>query len=90
MKRYKFTFRYERDVWHGDTVTIKYRGHEVGTIGHSPHKIRLSVVGSDKNNPNCGWRWITYKKTFDTFDEAKLWLNENRDAILDKYELRLD
>lgn len=73
---------------------IKFDKKEVGYItdgrSNDTYQIRLQVIKADlneDNNPNCVWKWITLKKKSATLQEAKDWLNENRQAILEKYNL---
>lgn len=42
------------------------------------------------DNPNCAWKWISYKRRFDEPEEAKQWLQDNIDAIRQKYTLRFE
>jgi len=37
--------------------------------------------------PNCEWKWIHFKKTTDTLEEIKEWLNASIETILAKYVL---
>lgn len=91
-----FTFKTERRTgpyrsFFPNTYRIKYHKKQVGNITDSePHKIRLMVIKKDimeDGNSNCEWKWITLKKDFTSVDEAKIFLNLNIDAILNKYEL---
>lgn len=87
---YKFTFKAQKQgTWeHYKVIDIKYRGKEVGYIWREQDgrwRARLQVPASDKAlaaNPNCPWSWAKVKTVFDSADEAKTWLNENRESLL--------
>ena len=98
-KKQKFTFKKQpRETGlasvgnpHPDT-DIKHNKKLVGYIS-SPNwsspdnkwRIRLTVKKSEPDdNPNCDWKWIVLKKTFDTEPEAREFLNANVVEILDK------
>ena len=92
----KFTFKTEKATgkyrsFEPDIHLIKYNKIEIGTIDDSaPYTIRLQVIKKDiqeDENPNCSWKWIKLKKQFNSLPEAKIWLNENKDAILSKFDL---
>lgn len=87
---YKFTFKAQKQgTWDlFKAIDIKYRGEVVGYMQSTPDNkwfIRLQIPASEaalKENPNCPWMWGKIKRLFTTADEAKLWLNENREKLL--------
>jgi hypothetical protein len=92
----KFTFKTVKPTgryssFFSDQYLIKFNKVEVGEITDNlPIRIRLKVYKDDLNedgNPNCSWKWITLKKTFNSIDEAKLFLNNNRIKIHEKCNL---
>jgi len=98
----KFTFKTEKSsgkyaAFYPDYYIIKFNKVEVGNFSVNDNgdtfKIHLRVYKTEedkqkpKNNPNCDWKIITFTKTFPTLDEAKLWLNTNKEQILAKYNL---
>jgi hypothetical protein len=50
-------------------------------------KIALMVKNSEGN---CPFKWIFFKKRFNSFDEAKSWLMTNYVRIVNTYELYFD
>jgi len=93
----KFTFKNSEKptglamVTYKKTIDIKLNGMSIGQITND-YKIRLRVTKDDINedgNPNCSWRWITLKKENASFDDAKTWLNINREALLSKYKIAI-
>ena len=86
----KFTFKTDfatgrwRSFYH-DTHNVKLNKVNCGIIGDKvPHRVRLQVVKkyiNEDGNPNCIWKWITFKKEFKTIQEAKDWLNRNFEQI---------
>ena len=99
----KFTFKTEQPTgqyrsFYSPVHNIKYDkkvcGHLTGDNLTSDEnvKIKLAVVKKDineDNNPNCSWKWIQIKETFATLQEAKDWLNENRERIFSQFDLYL-
>jgi hypothetical protein len=56
-------------------------------------KIKLMVIKSDimeDGNPNCIWKWITFKKTFESEELAKIWFKENIEGIMGKWNIFID
>lgn len=91
----KFTFKKEIPTgryrsFYETTTTIKQNGKVVGTIDEK-FRIRLIVrktVDSEHiDNENCDWEWITMKKQNESDADARLWLNDNRDAIRARWEI---
>ena len=78
-----------------DEHVIKHNKHDIGIIvcseyNQPPFQIKLRIMKTAEitdNNPNCPWKWITFKNKFTTFDEAKEWLKKNHDGIIEKYIL---
>jgi hypothetical protein len=70
---------------------IKLKGKTCGSIeDRIPYKIRFMVFKEDimeDKNPNCVWKWITLKQNCLTLQEAKDFVNENFDAIMQKYKM---
>lgn len=51
--------------------------------------IALMVMKREPDdNPNCDWRWIFVKKSFDTEESARLFIKENIKSIMKTYTLR--
>lgn len=42
------------------------------------------------NNPNCNWKWVTFKTKFLIPDQAKIWLQEKIEEIVEIYHLRFE
>ena len=42
------------------------------------------------SNPNCNWKWITFKFKSENPEECKQFLNDNFLAITAKYKIRVD
>ena len=78
---------------HPDT-DIKHNKMLVGTIS-APHwqspdnlwRIRFMVAEEGGDNPNCDWKWIQLKKKFDSEPEAREFLKERAEQILEHYDL---
>ena len=99
----KFTFKTEQPTgkwrsFHSPVHDIKYNkrvcGHLTGDnlASNENVRIKLAVLKKDineDNNPNCPWKWIQVKETFKTLQEAKDWLNENRERIFSQFKLYL-
>ena len=92
----KFTFKTEKSTgryrsFYPDTHHIKLNKIECGLIADKkPYKIKLQVIKDDINkdgNTNCNWEWITLQKESETLEEAKNFLNENFEAINNKYKI---
>ena len=90
-KLYKFTFKKQhRGTWDrvSDAFDIKYNKIEVGYVQETTDnkwKISLQSPASEvalNKNPNCPWMWISVKQQFGTHEEARAWLNENRETVL--------
>ena len=43
----------------------------------------------EDNNINCEWKWIKLKHESETLADAKTFLNENIEAILSRYTLKI-
>jgi len=73
------------------TYDIKLKGKVVGAItSKAPHRIRLEIIKKDimeDKNPNCLWKWTTLKKEFNSVDEAKAFLKENYERIVNQLNL---
>lgn len=75
-------------------MSVKLKEGTVGSVSAASHfskipmdqlyGIHLMVVNETES---CGWNTVTLKKRFPDLDSAKLFLNENFNAILCKYEL---
>ncbi len=94
----QFTFKTEKPTgkwkaFQSDQHYIKFKGKEVGEIGHEhPFTIRLMVIKDDINedkNTNCKWKWIKLSKKSESLMEAKDFLNNKIDSIMEKYNLHL-
>ena len=82
----KFTFKTIKpkgpfSSFHSSQNLIKFEKAQVGLITDKfPHKIRLMVFKKDINedsNPNCEWKWIEFKRKFDSVYDAKVWINKS-------------
>ncbi len=92
----KFTFKKQKATgryrsFQIENTDIKQNGKVVGMIeGDSLFRIRLAVlkdeIGED-GNPNCKWKWVTLKDKSESEEQARLWLNEFRDVIREKFNL---
>lgn len=99
MSTKKFTFKTDKPTgkykaFHDEYHHIKLNKKTVGSIDDEfPHKIRLQVIKDGVNitddNPNCPWKWIILKKENNSIEEAKQFLNNNIDKILETYNLHL-
>lgn len=97
---YKFTFKKERATgpyasFQSEPIYIKHKGTEVGYINDGfksgKHFIHLQVRKEEfDENDRCDWRWAKIKFKFDTVEEAKQWLNDNRERIFNNYDLILE
>ena len=94
----KFTFKIIKPTgkwksFESDIILIKLNKKECGYIEpDEPHKVRLMVVKNNINedgNPNCIWKWITFKSEFKTIEDAKSFLNENFITITSKFNIFL-
>ena len=97
-KKIKFTFKTHKETgsyaWlHKPSHKILLSKNWVGSIDpEKPFTINLMVMKKDimeDGNSNCPWRWIHLKRESETLDNAKAFLNENIDAILRKYTIRI-
>lgn len=95
----KFTFKTDKATgpyssFYSDQHSVKLKKKEVGAIGDKvPYRIRLQVIKDDikeDGNSNCSWKWITLKKESKSLQEAKDFLNDHIDKILEKYNLHLE
>ena len=101
-KKLKFTFKMQRPTgkWKSFSSAfcdILLNKNQVGAFyedkstGTPVISIRLMIEKADimsDGNKNCPWKWITLVKTCASFDEAKLWVNENFELLIKKYTLR--
>lgn len=91
----KFTFKTEKPQgkwgWlYSKTHHIKLNKIEVGLIDDGSWIIRLMVLKDDINedgNPNCKWKWVNLKRKNKSLDDAKSFLNNNVDAIKNKFNI---
>ena len=95
----KFTFKSvsvtgQYRSFYPTTHDIKLKKITVGSIdGDKPFSIRLKVIKDDINendNPSCVWKWIRLTKESETLKEAKQWLVDNTDIIINTYNLYID
>jgi hypothetical protein len=72
------------------SVNIKYAGVEVGYIYFNDRwdakeglgvRIRLMVPKEKPEESACPWKWVSFKRQFNSGDEAKKFLNENFEKI---------
>lgn len=97
-RKQKFTFKTDKATgpfwsFSPDYHYIKLKKKQCGSINDKTWEIRLQVIKDDINedgNPNCEWKWIQLKKKSDSLQEAKDFVNNHIEAILDKYNLYLD
>lgn len=91
----KFTFKTEKSKGPYSSFFpcqhyIKLNKKIVGTITDDEWKIRLKIYKDENNtddNPNCKWKWITLVRVSSSLQEAKQFLNDNFEAITEKYKL---
>lgn len=76
-------------VGEGSSCEIKLKKKQVGRIyGGSWNQDDFKVMFVIKDaSEYCGWKWITFKARFDTFEAAKNFVKENYNAIVEKYDL---
>ena len=98
----KFTFKTEEPTgryrsFYSANHYIKLNKKIVGQIVEKAlgkeWKVKLRIYKDsihDDNNPNCEWIWITLVKSFSSLQDAKQFLNDNFDAIIEKYKLYSD
>ncbi|AGS81111.1 hypothetical protein [Caulobacter phage Cr30] len=71
-------------------VHIKHKKQWIGQIippsvfGETKWKIGLMIKDPVAH---CGWRWIWFTKRFDAEDEARIWVNQQAQGILNKFDL---
>ena len=95
MSKKPFTFRKEKRNTglfsvghpHPDTV-VKHDRMKVGTIAapswttqDGSWAVRFMVEGND-HNPNCDWHWVGIKSRFNSEPEARAWIQENAERVL--------
>jgi hypothetical protein len=81
-----------RSLWDRiQSTDIKYKKECIGAI-HMPIgfdskvEIRLMFEADEKakkRNPNCAWMWVTLKQKFDSEEEARKWVKDNEERVLD-------
>ena len=69
-------------------TAIKLGGKQVGQIcpptwRNSSTEWRVSFAILDPAQ-DCGWRWVTFKKRFDSEPEARVWIQANAEALIAK------
>lgn len=93
MKQKKFTFKNKKSTgrysWlDPNTHYIKLNGKKVGYIKDvEPYKINLSIKKEETETEPAPFKWITLKKESKSLQEAKDFLNEYIEQILEKYDL---
>lgn len=81
-------------------VEMKLNKRRFGTI-YAPNwqtpdgKWSISIMVKKENlyeddNPNCSWKWVTAKQRFDGEDDARKWIQENIEFVLQSYLLHFD
>ena len=102
MSNLKFTFKTVKPTglyrsFYNPYHYIKLKGKQCGLIKKDEKdflfRITFKVIKKDiteDDNPNCTWKWIKIKSTFEKLDEAKDWLNEKIDIIIKQFDLHLD
>ena len=92
----KFTFKTDKPTgsyasFFSSHHHIKLNKQNCGSIeDKKPYKIRFQVIKEDimeDGNPICPWKWIVLKKDSETLQESKDFVNENFDAIMQKYKI---
>jgi hypothetical protein len=78
------------------SVNIKIDGDVVGII-EAPNwlskdyvwTVRFMVIKTKPdNNPNCDWKWIKLKKTFEKEEDAREFVLKNITAVASKYTFK--
>ncbi len=68
-------------------------GRIVGPVWSSTDKmwtIRFTVKKTvPDDNPNCDWKWVQFKKKFETEPEAREYITQNAEKILNESSLTL-
>ncbi len=91
-----FTFKTEKPTgrycsFQSDNHFVKLNKVVVGKIiDKIPFKIKLMVVKKDileDGEPNCNWKWITFKHESKSLKEAKEFLKTNYELITKNYKL---
>lgn len=80
------------------SIYIKLEGKICGSIDapnwttkDNLYSIRLMVFKDQPDsNPNCNWKWITFKFKSGNPEECKQFLNDNFLEINAKYKIRVD
>jgi len=73
-------------------VNKKIVGHIKPPTWMSDNKrweINISIEGSEPNNPNCSWRWISPKYKPDNESEGREWVKKHLENFLTKNNLQL-
>lgn len=92
----KFTFKTNKPTgpyrsFYSSYHQIKLRGKSVGSIDDKPpYKIRFQVYKKDINedgNPNCLWKWVRLKHESASLVEAKEFVKNNSEAILNQFNI---
>ena len=89
----KFTFKKNPGgSWDNDTHYIKYKKKKCGSITKGRYDKNWTIgfiIKKDKpdENPNCDWKWIILKKKFEKPNEAKTFLNDNKEGIFSTYNI---
>ncbi len=95
----KFTFKLDKEatglaavVNSNQSADIKLKRKVCGRIQapnwatkDNKYGCSFMVKTSDKS---CGWKWVTLKYRADSMEDMKVWLQDNTDAIISRYELR--
>ncbi len=84
IKRYKFTFKLQREMWHPDWHDIKLNKKKVGYITEG--RIRFAVKKERSKKDPAPFKWVTLKFQGSN-DEAKDYVKKYSDAIQDSYNL---
>lgn len=73
----------------------KIKGKGFGTLdppsirGAHVWTVRVMIMKPEPDgNPNCDWKWLTFKRTHNSDEQARVWLQENIDRIQEIHTLR--
>jgi hypothetical protein len=104
MKHSDFTFKTDKPTgkyksFFDSQYLIKYKKVEVGYFskkyreGKDVFRVNFKVWKNENDlekEPNCKWKWVTFKKEFFSLEEAKMWINEIKETIWEKYDIALE
>ena len=94
----KISFKKDPTGWSStESVTVKESGIPIGALTSPVYKdkwklsLQIQKNGKDviDSNPNCSWKWVFFKKEWDSLENAKEEVKLAIPKILDKNEWSL-